>query len=86
MEILNKVIIIISQIMGLKSEDIKPESTLIELGIDELDSIDIIMECENLFNITILDEDVDKFIAVGDLVAYIYAKKNSKESGEESGN
>jgi len=81
METLAKVIEIIAQTMNLKVEDIKAESKLVDLNIDELDSVEIIMECENIFNISILDEDAEKFVTVGDMVANI-EKLLTPESGE----
>lgn len=82
METLAKVIKIIAQTMSLKIEDIKSESKLVEdLNIDELDSVEIIMECENMFNISIVDEEAEKFTTVGEIVANI-EKLLASESGE----
>lgn len=81
METLAKVIEIIAQTMNLKVEDIKAESKKVDLNIDELDDVEIIMECENIFNISILDEDAEKFVTVGDIVANI-EKLLTPESGE----
>jgi len=81
METLAKVIEIIAQTMNLKVEDIKAESKLVDLNIDELDSVEIVMECENIFNISILDEEAEMFATVGDIVANI-EKTLAPESGE----
>jgi len=81
METLAKVIEIIAQTMNLKVEDIKAESKLVDLNIDELDSVEIVMECENIFNISILDEEAENFVTVGDMVANI-EKLLTPESGE----
>ncbi len=82
MDNLTTVIALIAQILNKKAEDIKPNSKISEeLGADELDHVEIVMELENLFNVSILDEDADKLITVGDLVSYI-EKLLHPESGE----
>ncbi len=63
--------------LSVKEEDIKPEAELIaDLGINSLELADLIMLCEDKFNIEINDEDIHTFITVGDVVAYL--EKNCK--------
>ena len=46
-----------------------------DLGADSLDTVELIMEVEKAFNITIPDEEAsDKIQTVGDAIAYIQAK------------
>jgi len=50
-----------------------------DLGADSLDIVDLIMEFEKKFEISIPDEDAgDKIATVGDAVKYIEDKVNSK--------
>ena len=50
-----------------------------DLGADSLDIVDLIMEFEKKFEISIPDEDAgDKIATVGDAVKYIEEKVNSK--------
>lgn len=42
-----------------------------DLGADSLDTVELIMEFEKEFNITIPDEDAEKITTVGDAIAYI---------------
>ena len=50
-----------------------------DLGADSLDIVDLIMEFEKKFEISIPDEDAgDKIATVGDAVQYIEDKVNSK--------
>ena len=50
-----------------------------DLGADSLDLVDLIMEFEKKFEISIPDEDAgDKIATVGDAVKYIEDKVNSK--------
>ena len=58
--------------MQVKEEDITPEAELInDLGINSLELADMILICEERFNIEIRDEDIHKFITVGDVVDYL---------------
>lgn len=58
--------------MQVKAEDITPEAELInDLGINSLELADLILLCEDKFNIEISDEDIHNFITVGDVVKYL---------------
>ncbi|HOJ44814.1 MAG TPA: acyl carrier protein [Bacilli bacterium] len=45
-----------------------------DLNIDSLDSVEMVMELEDKFSISIKDEDAAKFVTVGDIVNYIDAQ------------
>jgi acyl carrier protein len=45
-----------------------------DLNIDSLDSVEMVMELEDKFSISIKDEDAAKFLTVGDIVNYIDAQ------------
>lgn len=47
-----------------------------DLGVNSLELADLILLCEEKFNLTIDDEDLHKFITVGDVVAYLDEKAN----------
>lgn len=71
MERLHKVI---SQQMGTKLEDIKPESRLaLDLEFDSLDRVELVMAIEDEFKIKpeIPDEIYDNWVTVGDIEAYL---------------
>ena len=52
--------------------EIKPEAELInDLGINSLELADLILLCEEKFGIEVKDDDIHKFITVGDVVAYL---------------
>ena len=42
-----------------------------DLGVNSLELADLILLCEEKFNLAIDDEDLHKFITVGDVVAYL---------------
>ena len=45
-----------------------------DLGVNSLELADLILRCEEKFNLTIDEEDLHKFITVGDVVAYLEEK------------
>ncbi len=46
-----------------------------DLGVNSLELADLILLCEEKFDIVIDDEDLHKFITVGDVVAYLESKE-----------
>jgi acyl carrier protein len=47
-----------------------------DLGADSLDTVELIMEFEKEFGITIPDDKAEGITSVGDAIAYIEAEKN----------
>jgi acyl carrier protein len=47
-----------------------------DLGADSLDTVELIMEFEKEFNVSIPDEEAEKIVTVGDAVAYL--EENAK--------
>lgn len=45
-----------------------------DLGADSLDTVELIMEFEKQFDISIPDEDAEKIATVGDAVTYLKEK------------
>lgn len=55
-------------------DEIKMDTNIFEdLGADSLDIVDLLMSLEDLFGITIPDEDAMEIKTVGDMVNYIEA-------------
>jgi acyl carrier protein len=46
-----------------------------DLGADSLDTVELVMEFEKAFGLTIPDEDAEKIGTVGDAVTYIQSKQ-----------
>ncbi len=42
-----------------------------DLGINSIELADLVMLCEDKFNITIEDDELHQFITVGDVVTYL---------------
>lgn len=80
MSIEAKVSEIIAEQLGVKREEIKPESAFIDdLGADSLDTVEVVMALEEEFNIEIPDEDAEKITTVGEAAKYIEEKIKNKE-------
>ena len=71
-EIEAKVRDIIVEKLGVDEADVKPEASFTnDLGAGSLDTVELIMDFEKKFNVTIPDEDAEKIGTVGDAIAYI---------------
>lgn len=71
-EIENKVIEIISEQMGVDKSEITRETSFInDLNADSLDTVELVMEFEDEFDMSIPDEEAEKIQTVGAAVDYI---------------
>ena len=76
-DIENKVKSIIVDKLGVDESEVTPEANFTnDLGADSLDTVELIMEFEKEFNISIPDEDAENIATVADAIDYIN-KKNS---------
>lgn len=67
-----KVIEIISEQMGADKSEITRETSFInDLNADSLDTVELVMEFEDEFDISIPDEDAEKIQTVGAAIDYI---------------
>nr|MBQ4320364.1 acyl carrier protein [Clostridia bacterium] len=58
--------------LQVNADDITLEAELIgDLGINSLELADLVLLCEEKFSIEIKDDDIHKFITVGDIVNYL---------------
>ncbi len=57
--------------LGCDESDISPEKTLVDLGLDSLDTVELIMRFEEEFDIEIEEEEVAHIRTVGDVIAYV---------------
>ncbi len=61
--------------LGVDEAQITPEASFTnDLGADSLDTVELVMEFEKAFNLTIPDEDAEKIGTVGDAIKYIKSK------------
>lgn len=63
---------IICKQMGVGMEKITNESSFVnDLGADSLDTVELVMEFEDAFELDISDENAEKIQTVGDAIKYI---------------
>ena len=75
-EIKAKVVEIIKDRLSVDANDIELTSSFAnDLGADSLDTVELIMEFEKEFGLSIPDEDAEKIATVGDAVKYIEEHK-----------
>jgi acyl carrier protein len=74
-EIASKVKAIIVDKLGVDENEVTPTASFTnDLGADSLDTVELIMEFEKAFNITIPDDASEKISTVGDAISYIEEK------------
>lgn len=63
---------IVNEIAGVPTADVVASAKFVDdLDIDSLTMVEIVVECEERFGVTIPDNDVKDLTTVGDAVAYI---------------
>lgn len=63
--------------LGVSQEDIKPEAKFTDdLGADSLDMVELIMEFESEFKVTIPDDDTEEILTVKNAEEYLKNKLN----------
>jgi acyl carrier protein len=70
-----KVKSIIVDKLGVDESDVTHDASYTtDLGADSLDTVELIMEFEQEFDITIPDEDAEQISTVGDTITYLQEK------------
>ena len=68
----NKIKEIIIDKLGIEESEITESASFTnDLGADSLDTVELIMEFEKEFNVSIQDEDAEKIGTVGDAISYL---------------
>ncbi|MDW3194723.1 MAG: acyl carrier protein [Cytophagales bacterium] len=71
-EIASKVTQIIVDKLGVEETEINNEASFTnDLGADSLDTVELIMEFEKEFNISIPDDQAENIATVGDAITYL---------------
>ena len=79
-----KVIEIISEQMGVDKSEITRETSFInDLNADSLDTVELVMEFEDEFNMSIPDEEAEKIQTVGAAIDYIINIAQTKAKSSE---
>jgi acyl carrier protein len=71
-DVAERVIDIVAEQLGVDKEKIKPETSFVnDLGADSLDTVELVMELEEEFNINIPDDSAEKIETVGQAIEFI---------------
>ncbi len=71
-EIADRVKAIIVDKLAVDENEVTPEASFTtDLGADSLDTVELIMELEKEFEISIPEDDAQKIQTVGDAISYI---------------
>lgn len=75
-EVASKVKAIIVEKLGVDISEVTDTASFTnDLGADSLDTVELIMEFEKEFGISIPDDQTEKIATVGDAISYIEANK-----------
>ena len=65
--------------LGVEESQVTENASFInDLGADSLDTVELIMEFEKTFDVTIEDEEAEKIQTVGDAVTYLSANSGNE--------
>ncbi|PWJ44944.1 acyl carrier protein [Sediminitomix flava] len=71
-EIAEKVQKIVVEKLGVEESEVTPEASFTnDLGADSLDTVELIMEFEKEFNVSIPDDQAESIATVGQAISYL---------------
>jgi acyl carrier protein len=62
--------------LGVERERITAQTTFKELGVDSLDTVELVMELEEEFDVNIPDDEAEKIQTVADAIRAILRRRN----------
>jgi acyl carrier protein len=78
-DIASKVKGIIVEKLGVDESEVTPEASFTnDLGADSLDTVELIMELEKEFNVSIPDEQAENITTVGQAISYLEEQVGKK--------
>ena len=79
-DIQQKIIEIVGEQMGVDKAEIKRETSFVnDLNADSLDTVELVMEFEDEFELSIPDEEAERIQTVGQAVDYVFKAQSEKE-------
>ena len=86
-DLTQRVISVVAKTQRIAPEKISPDTTFEELGLDSLDSVNILFALEEEFGVSIPDEDTRKITSVRQIIEGIETLADGAESARppESG-
>jgi acyl carrier protein len=74
----DRVIDIVAEQLGVDKEKVTPDTSFVnDLGADSLDTVELVMELEEEFDISIPDEEAEKIQTVGQAINFIEKAQSS---------
>ena len=71
-EVSQRVVDIVAEQLGVDKEKVTPETSFVnDLGADSLDTVELVMELEEEFDINIPDDAAEKIQTVGQAIEFI---------------
>ena len=75
MTVADKLKSILVEQLGVDEDEVTPDAKIVhDLGADSLDTVELIMACEEEFGIEIPDEDAEKIETVSQALAYLESR------------
>ena len=63
--------------LSVNPDDVTMSAELVgDLGINSLELADLVLLCEEKFDLEISDDDIHKFVTIGDIVEYLNTKSD----------
>lgn len=73
-----RVIDIVAEQLGVDKDKVTPETSFVnDLGADSLDTVELVMELEEEFDVNIPDDAAEKIQTVGQAIEYIENAQSS---------
>ncbi|HYA21673.1 MAG TPA: acyl carrier protein [Thermoproteota archaeon] len=81
MSVESKVKKVLAETLGVDEAEVKRDSRFVEdLGVESLDTVEIVAALEEEFDIEIPDEDAERNVTVGQAIDYIEDKLKHKQA------
>mmetsp|Transcript_7385 Transcript_7385/g.13742 ORF Transcript_7385/g.13742 Transcript_7385/m.13742 type:complete len:94 (+) Transcript_7385:2069-2350(+) len=68
----------IKRFENVKGDSVSRTSTFTDLGLDSLDAVELVVECEHLLGVDLEEEEAIKISTVSELVAALMKKRQAK--------
>ena len=79
-EIEDKVLQIVSEQMGIDKSELTRETSFVDdLNADSLDTVELVMEFEDEFDMSIPDEEAEKIRTIGQAISHIVEQSKQKK-------
>ena len=79
-DIADRIIEIVAEKMDKPKDEISPEKSFVnDLGADSLDTVELMMDIEDEFDLSIPEEEAQKIVCIGDAIKYVEEHAGNKD-------